>query len=186
MSALRAQAPNMRVSVQPVDALQLTTQLERGEIDLALITPEMTPHGLHHEMLFEERCVCVMHADHPDAQAGEISLESFCALDHVPVSPSGGSFRGVTDEALELIGRSRRVITSVTSFLVVPELLMAGDLVAVVPRRLVLQDKRLKVFDPPVEIPGFSKSVVWHDRTQSEASHRWIRSLMVERVKSLI
>ncbi|HGQ7767862.1 TPA: LysR family transcriptional regulator [Pseudomonas aeruginosa] len=186
LSALREQAPNIRVSVQPVETLQLPTQLERGEIDLALITPETTPHGLHSELLFEERYVCVMRANHPDAEAGKISLDRFCTLDHVLVSPSGGSFRGVTDDALERIGRSRRVITSVTSFLVLPELLMVGDLIAVVPCRLVLHDKRLKVFDPPIEIPGFGKSAAWHDRTHREASHRWIRSLMAGMVKSLI
>lgn len=180
LSALRAQAPNIRVSVQPVDAQQLQNQLERGEIDLALITPETTPPGLHSRSLFDERYVCVMRADHPDAHTGEISLDRFCALDHVLVSSSGGSFRGITDETLARIGRSRRVITSVTSFLVLPEILIESDLIAVVPSRLVLNDGKLKVLDPPIEIPGFNKSVAWHERTHRNEAHRWMRSLMAE------
>lgn len=178
ISALRAQAPNIQVSVQPVDAQQLPTQLDRGDIDLALVTPETTPLGLHSAPLFDERYVCVVRANHPDAQSGNISLERFCALDHVLVSPAGGSFRGVTDDALERIGQSRRVITSVTSFLVLPELLAVSDLIAVVPYRLALHDKRLKMINPPVEIPGFTKTLAWHERSHRDDGQRWARALL--------
>lgn len=81
--ALRAQAPNIRVAVQPVDAQQLPGQLERGDIDMALVTPDSTAPGLHAAALFEERYVCVMRADHPDASGKTLTLERFCALDHV-------------------------------------------------------------------------------------------------------
>lgn len=180
LSVLRTQAPNIRVSVQPVEAQQLPTQLERGDIDLALLTPDTKPTGLHSTTVFEERYACVMRADHPDAQTGKISLDRFCALDHVLVSPSGGSFRGVTDAALERAGLSRRVMTSVSSFLVLPEILLTSDLMAVVPSRLALHDKRLKMLDPPIEISGFSKILAWHERTHRDPAHRWVRSLLID------
>lgn len=60
----------------------------------------------------------------------------FCSLEHVLVSWQGDSFRGVTDEALAALGRSRRVGLSVSSFLVLPEILAISDMIAVVPRRL--------------------------------------------------
>lgn len=185
LGALRARAPNVRVSVQPVDNQQLQSQLDRGEIDLALVTPDTTPSGVHATSLFDEHYVCVMRANHPDALAGTISLDRFCAADHVLVSPSGGGFRGVTDDALERIGRERRVISSVTSFLILPDLLLESDLIAVVPRRLALHQIGLSMIEPPIEIPGFSKSLVWHERTHRDAGHQWIRSLMIETVKSL-
>ncbi|HEX8544584.1 MAG TPA: LysR substrate-binding domain-containing protein [Pseudomonas sp.] len=185
MRALREQAPNIRIAVQPVDDQQLASQLDRGDIDLALITPETTPTGLHAAPLFDERYVCVMRADHPDARDGTISLDRFCAVDHILVSPSGGGFRGVTDIALARIGRTRRVISSVTSFLILPELLMQSDLIAVVPRRLALHETGLCMMEPPVEIPGFSKTLVWHERTHRDAGHQWIRSLLLETIKSL-
>lgn len=185
LRALRERAPNIRVAVQPVDDQQLASQMDKGDIDVALVTPDTTPAGLHAAPLFDEQYVCVMRIDHPDALNGTISLDRFCAVDHVLVSPSGGGFRGVTDVALERIGRTRRVISSVTSFLILPELLMQSDLIAVVPRRLVLHQDGLRLMKPPVEIPGFSKTLVWHERTHRDAGHEWIRSLLLETIGSL-
>jgi DNA-binding transcriptional LysR family regulator len=135
--------------------------------------------------LFDESYVCVMRADHPDALNGKLSLDRFCALDHALVSPAGGGFHGVTDDALEKLGRSRRVTVSVTSFLVLPEILTYSDIIAVVPRRLAVNNIGLTSIEPPVEIPGFKKILVWHERTQRDAGHRWVRSLIVETLRTL-
>lgn len=185
LSALRAQAPNIRVAVQPVDAQQLPGQLERGEIDLALVTPNSSAPGLYTAALFEERYVCVMRADHPDAKRKALALDRFCALDHALVSPAGGAFHGVTDQALARIGKSRRVTVSVTSFLVLPEILRNSDLIAVVPRRLALHAEGLVMREPPVEIPGFSKTVAWHERTHHDAGQSWVRALLIDLVTGL-
>ena len=185
LSALRVQAPSIRVAVQPVDNQQLLSQLDRGDVDWALVTPESTAAGLHAAKLFDERYVCVMRADHPDAVGETLALDRFCALDHALVSSSGGAFQGVTDQALARIGRSRRVTVSVTSFLVLPEILMASDLIAVVPRRLATKSNGLFMHEPPVDIPGFSKTVAWHERTHHDPGHKWLRSLLIETCKTL-
>jgi len=177
LNTLKQQAPAVRVAVRPVDEQALTSQLERGEVDLALVTPPTTSPGLHSADLFEERYVCVMRADHPYAHR-PLSLERFCALDHMLVSPAGGAFKGVTDEALAALGRSRRVSTSVTSFLVVPPLLLGSDMIAVVPSRLTAGQPALAVLAPPLEIPGFTKTVAWHARTHNDSAHQWLRALL--------
>lgn len=185
LAALRQMAPNIRVAVQPIDNQALPGQLERGDVDLALVTPQSTPPGLHARTLFDERYVCVMRADHPDAIGNGLSLERFCALDHVLVSSSGGAFQGVTDEALARLGRSRRVTVSVTSFLVLPEILAVSDLIAVVPRRLALHRQDLFMVEPPLQIPGFSKTVAWHERSHRDPSQRWLRALLVDTCAAL-
>jgi DNA-binding transcriptional LysR family regulator len=185
LSELRVQAPNIRVAVQPVDNQQLPSQLDRGDVDWALVTPDSTAAGLHAAKLFDERYVCVMRADHPDAIGETLALDRFCALDHALVSSSGGAFQGVTDQALARIGRSRRVTVSVTSFLVLPEILMASDLIAIVPRRLATKSNGLVMLEPPVDIPGFSKTVAWHERTHHDPGHKWLRSLLIDTCKTL-
>jgi DNA-binding transcriptional LysR family regulator len=179
LSALRRRAPAMRVAVLPIDDGRLQSQLERGEIDLALVTPDSAAPELHARRLFDEDYVCVMRADHP-AAAGPLSLDGFCALDHALVSYAGGGFRGVTDDALAALGRQRRVTLSVKSFLILPEILRASDLVAVVPRRLAAGMAGLAVFEPPVAIAGFTKVVAWHERTHRDPGHRWLRELLFE------
>lgn len=177
--ALRPLAPSVRVALLPVVNEQLQGQLEQGTVDLALSTPETTAPDLHARILFEERYVCVMRSTHPAAQAG-LSLDQFCALDHALVSYAGGSFEGVTDEALARLGRQRRVLLSVKSFLLLPDILRASDLVAVVPRRLVEDLDGLVLFEPPLAIAGFTKVLAWHERTHRDPAHRWLRELLLQ------
>jgi DNA-binding transcriptional LysR family regulator len=177
---LRARAPRVRVAVLPIDDQRLSSQLERGDLHLALTTADTTPGDLHARRLFDERYVCVLRQGHPDAAAGLMTLERFCALDHALVSYAGGAFRGVTDEALARQGRQRRVALSVASFLILPEVLRASDLIAVAPRRLVAGETGLMLFDPPLEIPGFTKMAAWHERTHRDPAHRWARALLFE------
>ncbi|WP_425595020.1 LysR substrate-binding domain-containing protein [Pseudomonas juntendi] len=86
----------------------------------------------------------------------------------------------MTDEALSKINRRRRVSVSVPSFLILPELLSTGDLIAVAPERLTPADETLVVREPPVDIPGFTKAMVWHGRTERDEGQQWIRSFMTE------
>jgi DNA-binding transcriptional LysR family regulator len=184
LSALRQQAPGIRVSVVPVDD-SLPVQLERGDVDLALITPDTSASGLHTQFLFEERYVCVLRAGHPAARAA-LTLDQFCALDHALVSYSGSPFAGATDKALATMGRERRVTLSVTSFLVLQDFLRVSDLIAVVPEKLAKVTDGLAVLEAPLAIPGFTKIAAWHDRTQRDPGRHWVRSLLFATCETLI
>lgn len=180
LSELRRKAPKIRVALLPVDDKQVQMQLERGYVDFALMTPEAAAADFHGHRLFDERYVCVMRSGHPAGSMGELTLDAFCRLDHALVSYSGGGFSGVTDDALAKLGLRRRVVLSVKSFLVLPEILRASDLIAVVPERLVKGIEGLMTLPPPLEVPGFTKVLVWHERTHRDPRHRWLRQLLVE------
>jgi DNA-binding transcriptional LysR family regulator len=177
---LRRYAPGIRVATRPIDNDRIAQQFERGELDLALMTPESAPLDLHSRRLFDETYVCALRAGHPDASGTTIPIDRFCALDHALVSFSGGSFHGVTDEALAREGRERHVTLSFHSFLALAEVLRATDLIAVVPRRLAAASDGLALIEPPVAVPGFTKVAVWHGRTHNDAGHRWVRALLFE------
>jgi DNA-binding transcriptional LysR family regulator len=183
LSALRQQAPGIRVAVQPVED-NLPTLLERGDVDLALITPETSAPGLHTQFLFDERYVCVLRAGHPDAQ-GPLTLDRFCALDHALVSYSGSPFAGATDKALAAMGRARRVTLSVTSFLVLQDFLRVSDLIAVVPRKLAAVTEGLAILEPPLEVSGFTKIAAWHQRTHRDPGRNWVRELLFATCETL-
>ncbi|MBP0598619.1 LysR family transcriptional regulator [Herbaspirillum sp. LeCh32-8] len=180
LAALKQRAPHLRIALTAVEDGPLQERLERGQIDLALTTPETTPPGLHARRLFDERYVCVVREDHPLVRGKRIGLKQFCALDHALVSYSGDPFVGVTDEMLARQGLARRVTLSVQRFLVLPDILRASDMVAVVPRRLVAGMPGLKLLEPPLDIPGFTKTAAWHERTHRDPAHRWLRELLFE------
>ncbi|WP_410750211.1 LysR family transcriptional regulator [Citrobacter sp. U14242] len=177
IAALRARAPGIRVRVVPVEPGQLTTQFEQGKIDLALLTPDSTPDNLHNRPLYNEEYVCLMRHDHPDAHQA-LTLDRFCALEHVLVSYKGENFWGVTDDALADVGRKRQIGLSVSSFLVLPDILAISEMIAVVPARLAYTDPRMHVVSPPLPIAGFTKSMAWHERTHRDAAHQWLRNLV--------
>jgi DNA-binding transcriptional LysR family regulator len=180
LAVLRARAPGIRVSVLPANPELVQTQLERGELDLALMTPETTSPDLHSQVLFDEHYVCALREGHPYASPKRLSLARFCSLDHAIVSYSGGAFRGATDEALARVGRTRRVSLSVPCFLVLPEILRTSDLIAVAPSRLIAGSPGLVAMTPPVDIAGFTKIVTWHDRTHNDPAHAWVRAVLLE------
>jgi len=179
---LRAQAPGIRVAIRPVDDERIQSQFERGDLDLALMTPEAALPDLHARRLFDETYVCALRDDHPDAGGSSLSLERFCALDHALVSFAGERFWGVTDDALAMVGRRRHVALTLTSFLALAGLLRTTDLLAVLPRRLVEDASGLVALEQPVDIPGFTKLAVWHERTHRDPGHRWVRALLFESV----
>lgn len=175
---LRALAPGVRVRAFPIETAEAPALFERGDLDIALSTPADALPELHARKLFEERYVVVARADHPGIGGDGLTLDAFCALDHALVSFTGESFRGVADEALARIGRRRRVALSLSSFLVLTDVLRTTDLIAVVPSRLASRATGLRTHAPPVEIPGFVKLAAWHERTHTDPARRWARDLL--------
>jgi DNA-binding transcriptional LysR family regulator len=181
---LRREARQIRLAITPPVVEGLPDALARGQIDLALTIPEFAMSDLPSRLLYRERYVVAVRRQHPLAKHGAMSIDSFCAHDHVLVSPTGGSFEGPTDAALARLRRRRTVRYSVPSFLLLNDLLLSDDLVAVVPSRLLREtEQKLVVLKPPVEIPGFDVIAVWHPRTDKDVAHRWLRNRLHEMVK---
>ncbi|MDD0837101.1 LysR family transcriptional regulator [Curvibacter sp. HBC61] len=179
LARLRQQAPGVRMAVVQARVDGLLDLMERGQLDLALITPDMAPPDLHSRTLFEEHYVCVMRSGHSAASEAALTLDQFCALDHAIVSLDGGGFRGATDEALAAMGRQRRVVASVPSFGMLLDLVRDTDLVAAVPRRLLRDTPGLTVLTPPLAVAGFTKVMAWHARTHTDPRQRWVREQLV-------
>ena len=165
----------VRIAWRALDLMALTTQLERGEVDLALARPEEAPAAMRQRRLYEEEYVVVARRGHP-AVHGVLDLDLFCALDHVVVSKLGGGFAGPTDAALETIGHRRTVALSTSGFLIVPEIVSRSDMIAVIPRGIADGwSDRVQVLEPPLHIPGFAIASIWHERTTDHPAQSWLR-----------
>jgi DNA-binding transcriptional LysR family regulator len=184
VKALRSEAKLIRLALAPMIIEGLSEALARGQIDLALTVPYLAMSDLPSRLLYRDRYVVAVRRQHPLARGAAMTVERFCSYDHVLVSPTGGSFQGPTDEALARLKLRRNVRYSVSSFLLVPEILQMDDLVTLVPSRLLRQkNNRLVVLEPPVEIPGFDVIAVWHPRNDKDKAHRWLRDRLVEIAK---
>lgn len=172
---LRQQAPGVRVALRNLDMAQLEGQLTRGDVDLALMTPQVAPPSLRTRQLFDEHYVLVGRREHPQLREG-ITVQEFAQLEHVIVSLRGGGFVTPVDSVLEGLGHRRNVVLSAASFLLVPEIVCQSDLVALVPSRLVHdRGERLVAVRPPFPVEGFAVGMVWHERSHGHEGQRWIR-----------
>jgi DNA-binding transcriptional LysR family regulator len=175
---LRIAAPGTRLAVVEMVPSRIARQAEQGEIDLAFHTSEGSPPGLRRRTLFAERYVLAARAGHPRLKRRP-TLAQFCKLDQVIVSPDGGGFRGITDEALAERGLERRVVLSVPHFLFLRSVLASTDLVAMLPERLVRDNGNLRVVDAPIEVPGYEMAMLWHERSHRDPAHQWLREQIV-------
>lgn len=181
LSGLRSAAPGTRLAVIEAVPPRMAKQAEQGEIDLAFHTSEGSPPDLRRRALFTERYVLAGRAGHPRLKRRP-TLAQFCALDHVIVSPDGGGFSGVTDEALAQAGLTRRVVLSVPHFLFVRSVLESTDLVAMLPSRLVRDTAALQVVEPPMDVPGYEMAMLWHERAHRDPAHQWLREYIANSV----
>jgi DNA-binding transcriptional LysR family regulator len=178
LAGLRSAAPGTRLAVFDLVPSQVAKQAEQGAIDLAFHTSEDAPLGLRRRALFTERYVLVGRAGHPQLKKRP-TLAQFCELDHVIVSRDGGSFQGVTDQALSAVGMTRRVVLSVPHFLFVRSVVESTDMVAMLPSRLVRDAGALEVVEPPLDVPGYEMSMLWPERVHRDPAHQWLREFIV-------
>ncbi|OQM76970.1 LysR family transcriptional regulator [Manganibacter manganicus] len=162
-------APGIDLVIVPwVGAAAAQEALEKGEADLAVSVFPDPGEVFRRETLLHETYVVAMRRNHP--AAADFDLESWLAFPHVLVS-GRGQIRGALDEALAVLGRARRVGMVVPSFLIVPPLLEASDLIALLPSRCIPADAagRFAVFEPPIAVEGFPLHLAWHARRDRDA-----------------
>ncbi|NBB50874.1 hypothetical protein GVN24_21570 [Rhizobium sp. CRIBSB] len=88
---------------------------EDGRADMALGFLWDAPETLSNRRLYEESfLVAGLSTVLPEAPI--MTLDAYCEAEHVLVSP-GGDISGIADRTLEAIGRSRRIVLGLPSFL---------------------------------------------------------------------
>jgi DNA-binding transcriptional LysR family regulator len=106
---LRRLAPGVRVALRNLDVPQLEAQMARGDVDLALMTPQAAPPSLRTRHLFDERYVLIGRRKHPRLRDG-ITVAEFAKLEQVIVSLDGGGFVTPVDSALAALGHRRNAV----------------------------------------------------------------------------
>jgi DNA-binding transcriptional LysR family regulator len=184
LAMMQRDAPGLAITVHDADRTRIHERFEHAEVDLG-IGPQVVSSGrLHYRELWRDSAACLLREDHP-ALDGEMTVERFCTLTHVRVVPSRPSFYDdALEKALLAEGLKRRVRVSERSFLMVPRLLEATDLVAVVPRRFATdacERHPLRAIDLPLSLPELSMGLYWHERTHRDPKFQWLR----ERIAAL-
>jgi DNA-binding transcriptional LysR family regulator len=167
-------APGAAVRFLPIlpdDAAAL-----RDGVDLALGVFPTLPGDFRTQVLFEDRFACVVRAGHP-LLGRRLTLESYLACKHVLIAPRGRP-GGVVDEALAERGLTRHVSRYLPYYLAALELIAQADCVLTMSERLARRHARrfgLRVLRPPLPLPRYKITQVWHPRLDDDPAHAWFR-----------
>jgi DNA-binding transcriptional LysR family regulator len=150
--------------------------VERGAIDLVFYGVAAPP-SLRSELIFEERFVCVMSADHPLAGRTAITLADYLRCSHVVIGV-GSASQPVIDQHLHTLGTPRKASLTLPFHAAAPLAVPGTQLVATLPWRLAAQyadDPRIRFVNAPEQIEHMSYLMAWHPRLDDDPAQRWLR-----------
>jgi len=196
VAALLGRHARSDLRVLPLVSRDPRPLLEQGATDLAIgffpdVASELAAEGPRAatvlEPLYACEYVCVMRRGHPLAAEPVLTLDAYCAAEHVRVSFAGRP-RGFVDEGLATLGRTRRVVLTVNQFATAARVVHESDLLCVLPRSFVpatgLADG-LAVRTPPLALPRIDVGMLWHRRQEHDGGARWLRTTVSDVVGGL-
>jgi DNA-binding transcriptional LysR family regulator len=178
MAALRERAPGVRLETLPVPREQLMEALDAGRIDFAFGFLPMVKDSQRVRLL-EDRYVLLLREGHPFAQKRRNAaalLKALRELDFVAVRSHADTLRIV--QQLQLEARLRLVTEH---FIVLPSIVKATDLAAIVPRNIARGfEAGCAVLEPAFPQRDFTVSLHWSRRFEADPANRWLRGLIEE------
>lgn len=185
MLRLSRVAPGVSLDILHLPPARTVDALERDEMHVAVSMGLAPTASILSEPLIRDRMVCVVRAGHPIARKN-LTVDEFLAQDQVKVSMSPTDRRFV-DDVLGDMNRTRRVVLNVPHWLVLPDVLRATDLVAVMPGRLaaLFSGRDLTSLELPFASRDFDWSLYWHRRYAGSRSVDWLRGLIRESAAAL-
>jgi DNA-binding transcriptional LysR family regulator len=195
---LRREAPLVDLVVRPDSWIDLTEQIDLGQVDAAIGAFSDVPKRFRSSSLFSYDDVLIASAS---LQLGKLSLEKLSGLSIAVVSlhaeheeiADGLVFergfarrsemydRSALEQACSGSRRSPRVAISLPHFLALPSLLEDTPLTAIVPRPLaksLARAHRLSTYELPYETTGVDVSAVWHERSARDEPQEWLRGML--------
>lgn len=183
IARFREAAPQARLEIDSLNpGLDHGAALEAGELDLVVGNWPKPDARFARSDLFSDTVVCMMRADHPLANEA-LTLERYLAAAHLAPTPYSGARRNAIEIGLARAGASRRVVTTLPYFGLVPQVLLHSDLIFTTTRRFALHYARmlpLAVCEAPIPFPRIKCYQMWHPQPDRPHDLAWLRALVDE------
>ena len=191
LQRLREAAPGITLDIMtPSDVSFL--DVEQGKVDMVINRFDSIPQSFHQKTIWEDDFACLFSVDNPIRS--NFTLDSYLQAQHVWVSKTGMGVGvgmnpddvqrlGWVDEALNRIGKQRRISVFTRHYQAAMLMAEQNDLIATVPAKaakLQAHNPRVVVEKPPFEIPPIELKMAWSPLLQNNPAHQWMRRLIVE------
>ncbi len=189
MDQARSKAPNLKWKVHPDYLDDIPGRLKDGRLGYAVEYTSIPEEHYDSLLLLRESLTLICATDHPCALTG-VSLEEFQTLAQVSLVRRSGMVRSQNSRRttpLEfLLGNAlpaRNIALQMSSFVSIPPVVAATDLIAVVPTRLArpfVDAGELASHNLPFDYPEIEVRLYWHKSRNTDPGHEWLVELLAQ------
>lgn len=173
-------APHVSIESRPPWNTRVTDDIIAGTLDLACYTFPTSAPGLVIVPICPCDHVIVARRDHPKI-GRKLDAATFMSLGQVAFIPE---LRGHVNIDRDITTRAgqRRIVYMVNKSWSVPSIVASTDLVSVLSRRFAEQMAPifgLTIHEPPVPIGEQDYHMIWHEKNNDDAGHKWLRETIL-------
>ena len=181
VAQLKSQAPLCRIELHPLSSdSDYHAHLALGHVDLVIGNWHKPPDDLHLAHLFSDDVVSLVSKEHPAVRRGW-SVQTWLESEHIAPTPLHPGARGVIEQMLDELQLQRNIIARCAYFGLIPNIVASSLLVLTTGRQYCQRfTDRLpvRILECPVELPQLMYYQLWHERTHSSSSAKWLRELV--------
>lgn len=185
LSVTSASANSMTLHVKQKSNKTIQTELDAMEVDVAVGTLLNLPPRFDKTVLYHDKYVIMMAKGNPLAKRG-LSPKEFPKVEQVAVREELEVSTRV-DRELQACGTARNVVMNVTQYQVLPKVLKATSLIALVPRSVVpeFNPNEMVFQEIPFKIPEVEIISVIHRTRRRNTAIRWLQNALQEACSDL-
>lgn len=175
-----SEAPKVQFRFHQPDPLHIENLMSIGTLDLGIGYLPACPANLLQRHVMTDHYVCLIRQEHPIFKSRNgMDVDSFTKYPHVQIFPRDFTmYSAPIDAALAKVNAARRIGVWLPSFLVLPHVIAATDMIGVVPSRMavgITQERAIASVDPPIQLPSIPFSMYWHPRLARDEGLLWLR-----------
>lgn len=166
----------VRLDLRHEPGSALHDEMRLGKVDLVLDHIVVPGEEFRRKRVLDLELVPLVRRDHPTV--GEsLTLDEYVALEHVILEAREGQ-TNLAEQALAIMGRTRRVRVQVPHYSTMPFLLSRSNLVGTVPLLLARRYEQhfpVRVVRCPLPIHQIPLFMIWHVCQDANPAHQWLR-----------
>lgn len=174
MADLHGAAPGVGVATRPLPPGGITDALDSGAIDFAFgHLPQV--HDTRRATLVRDRYIVLMRTGHPLLSSlsrlrPQALLEAMQQLSFVAVRSHADTLR-----LIQQAGLQDRLRLTTEHFMVLPAIVQATDLCAIMPRNIAQSFEQCALLEPPLPQRDLTVYLHWSRRFEADPGNRWFR-----------